>query len=675
MFLKDFFTELKRRKVIKAGVAYAVVAWVVVQALSIAGESFGAPPWFMKMIIVVVLLGFPVALVLAWAYEMTPEGVKRTQEDKKSETAVKKRGKVLNRVIAVGLVLAVGFIIYDKLISPSSPVGEQAEEEQASTPAISSEKSIAVLPFAAITRTEEDEIFCDGIHDDILTQLAKVGDLHVLARTTVARYRNTEKRLSEISKELGAMYILEGSVRRVGSRIRITAQLIDGKTEGHLWAEEYDRDYSDIFAIQSDVAQRVAQELKATLTSEEKNLIERIPTENLMAYEYYLKGNYYWDKGWDLETNVKAAEMYERAVELDPGFVLAYARLVMVDATLYAYSTSKEERTEYRLEKCRNALDRAIELGADVAEVHMAHGIYLQQIEKNHEEALKKYLIALQGLPNNSELLYYIGNVYERLGEVEKAVEYLIRGYQLNPYGLWSGFSLATAYIILREWPSAEQWITTYIAHHPENPYGYLGKAQIYAYGYGDLQKARTVLDEAEQRVRDHPGFYTDIRWILEMYSREYPKALQVLESDPDPQFLLRALVWYHAGEGDLATAYFDSARSYHEELIKDRPDIAQTHANLGLAFAGLHRRSEALRERRTAHELYPVDPTYYGWNTHLQLTQICIMVGDYDGAIAQIDSLLSMPSELTRWRLRLDPAYDPLRNDPKFQKFIRDEN
>ncbi|MGB5849830.1 MAG: protein kinase, partial [Ignavibacteriaceae bacterium] len=263
------------------------------------------------------------------------------------------------------------------------------------------EKSIAVLPFTTITRTEDGESFADGIHDDILIQLAKIGDLLVLARTSVIQYKNTQKRPREIAEELGVLYLLEGSVRRVGDKVRIVAQLIDAKTEGHLWAENYDRDYSDIFAIQSDVAQKIANALKVTLTDEEKRYIERKPTENMEAYDYYLKGNYYWDNYDTKEGNEMAIQMFEKAVELDPNFVDAYLKLSIVHSALY--SSWGWNRNESRRIMAKDALDKAISIDPEHPGIGVANGQYYSAV-RDLDKAFKEYKAVLEKQPNNSDV-------------------------------------------------------------------------------------------------------------------------------------------------------------------------------------------------------------------------------------------------------------------------------
>jgi len=544
--------------------------------------------------------------------------------------------------------------------------------EQKSSLEVAKEKSIAVLPFATITKTEEDESFTDGIHDDILTQLAKIGDLKVIARTSVIQYKNTAKRVTEIGKELGVNAILEGTVRRAGDRIRIGAQLIDAKTEDHLWAETYDREYADIFAIQSDVAQKIAYALKATLTPKEKHSIEQKPTNNLEAYEYYLKGNYYINNYNAKDAYEKAALMFEKAIELDPEFVLAFAKLVKTSAMLYV--PKSWDHSAERLEKTTTALQQAISLKPDLPEVHDAKGYYLEWIEKNFNQAMAEYKIALENRPNDSELLCNIGTLLLRQGKAIEATEYFIKSYERDPNSINQGYWVGWSYMLQRQWDEAEKWINLYISNKPEYSLGYSKKMEIYIYGYGDLKKARSVFEDALNNVKNLDLTY--FPWLIELYSRNYEKALAILVADttrPHHYHYRQGQILDLLGEHEKARIKYESAKSLLEKLIKESPEHAFNHSLLGLVNAALGNKAEAIRLGKRATELNPVqsDPWSSGEEILLEMAQINILVGEYEKAIEQIEILLSIPSRVTKWRLKLDPIYDPIRDHPGFQKLI----
>ncbi|MEE9161864.1 MAG: hypothetical protein V3U35_02740, partial [Candidatus Neomarinimicrobiota bacterium] len=321
--LSSFLAELKRRRVFRVAALYGGVAFVLFQIIDSIFEPLHIPEWIGSLIIILLLVGFPLAVGLAWVFDITPEGIVRTDP---VSSGSGREGRVppgdskpltSNRALAVIAILAVAFGVWSWLREP----GDAARD-----------KSVAVIPFVNFSDSKDDEYFSDGITDDILTHLSKIGELKVIARTSVMQYKNTDRRVRDIARELGVASILEGSVRRSGNTVRITSQLIDADTEEHLWAETYDRELTDIFAIQTDVARRIAKALKATLTPDEQERIEKKPTENLEAYEWYLRGNDYLRRGSfavasDQANLDKAVSAYQRAIALDPNFAAAHARL------------------------------------------------------------------------------------------------------------------------------------------------------------------------------------------------------------------------------------------------------------------------------------------------------------------------------------------------------------
>jgi serine/threonine protein kinase/tetratricopeptide (TPR) repeat protein len=539
-------------------------------------------------------------------------------------------------------------------------------------PADFNKPSIAVLPLEDLNPDKDEEHFSDGIHDDILTQLAKIGDLKVIARTSVMQYKNTEMRVSEIGEELGVDAILEGTVRRSENRIRIGAQLIDAKTEGHIWAETYDREYEDIFAIQSDVAQKIAAALHATLTPEEKRSIDRKPTENLEAYNNYLQGNYYLEKTYSRENFETTAQFYEKAIELDPDFTLAYTKLLKANIQLYVPKTW--DHTPERLAKCNFILDRAVELAPDLPEVHEAKGYYAEWIEKDFAKALWEYEIALQNRPNNSEILSSIGRIFLSQGKAEEATDYFLSSYERDPMVNNHAYMVGWANILQRKWDNAERWIDMFIASDPTYPLGYYKKIEITIFGYGDLEKAQAIVEEGSRTADKMEQVYYPA--MIELYSRNYREALTIRESSswrPHYNQVLIGQLYGLSGEADKAEKHYRSAVSLLEEMIVKQPENAFHYSALGMAWAGLGKRDEAIQWGEKAVALHPIqsDPWSSGEDLLLDLALIYVQVGEHEKAIDIIEALLSMPSQMTQWRLKLDPLYDPLRNHPRFQKLI----
>ena len=564
-------------------------------------------------------------------------------------------------VLAVLVLVVAGVVFYPTIFKDSSiPVEEQVDP-----------KSVAVLPFSSITKTEDAESFTDGIHDDILTQLVKIRDLRVIARTSVIKYKNTDKRISEIGKELGVASVLEGSVRRAGGRIRIVSQLIDVKTDEHLWAETYDRDYTDIFAIQSDVAQKIAIALKATLTPEEIVYIEEKPTDNMEAYDYFLKGKHFWTTYATKEGNQKAVDMFDKATELDPNFTLAYAWASIVHSVFYRVLIW--DHTQARKELAKSALDKALALDPDHPQVHYAKGVYQEWCLKDYNSALREYEIAFSGEPNNSEIAQDLGVIYMRSGNWEKAEETLLKAYELNPLGFNSAYRIGRFYLHQRQFDRAQHYLNLAIQSDPEQAHYYRRKAFNYLDGFGDIKKARSLLKEAEMNV-PNPEYFLLAQFRTEIYARDYSKALSYAKERKkiDSGTLSVGRAYYYLGEEKLAQEEFESLRVYYEDKIEEEPENASFHSSLGQVYAYLGLKEKAVAAGKKGTNLLPVVKDHYaGPDRVSSLAIIYILTGEQELAIESIEYLLSIPGFLTRWNLRLNPVFDPIRDNPRFQQLI----
>ncbi|HSP44588.1 MAG TPA: hypothetical protein VLO30_01220, partial [Chthoniobacterales bacterium] len=324
---KNFFAELKRRNVYKVAAAYAVVAWLLVQSASILFPTFEAPAWAMKVFVTAIAFGFPVALVLAWAFELTPEGIKRAENVAPNESITQRTGRKLDFLIIAVLLVVIAVLVYQRSQPRPSPTA-------ASTPVPIPEKSIAVLPFENLSQDPDNAFFAGGVQDEILTDLARIADLKVISRSSVMNYKTgVERNLREIGKQLGVAHLLEGSVQRAANRIRINAQLIDARTDAHLWAQTYDRDLADVFAIQSEIARTIADQLQAKISPREKVAMSEVPTTDLEANKLYLQameltsGERVFEDPNAKQNMLRAVPLLDEAVARDPHFVLAFCRL------------------------------------------------------------------------------------------------------------------------------------------------------------------------------------------------------------------------------------------------------------------------------------------------------------------------------------------------------------
>jgi TolB-like protein len=390
--------ELRRRNVFRVGAAYGIVAWLLVEVASVVLPTFGAPEWVMQVFTFLVILGFPLALILAWAFELTPEGIKLEKTVDRAGSITRQTGRKFNFAIVGLLVIAVIFMFVDKYVleAEPEPVEVAADQVLAAEP-VAREKSIAVLPFANRSANEKDAFFVDGIHDDIVIHLSRIRSLKVISRTSVMEYRNRTKNLKTIGQELGVATVLEGGVQRAGDQIRVSVQLIDAETDAHLWAEIYDRQLTaaNIFAIQTEIATAVADALRATLSAEERRLLDRVPTGNMVALEAYFRGKQRLATR-NTAALAEATEDFNRAIELDPNFALAYVGLA--DSYMVQYEWSGLLLDEM-LAKAQTAIDRALALEGRLAEALVSLGD-IEFTRMDFEAAEAAYKLALELNPN-----------------------------------------------------------------------------------------------------------------------------------------------------------------------------------------------------------------------------------------------------------------------------------
>ena len=426
MKIDNFFAELKRRNVYKVAVAYAVVAWLVIQAASIFLPAFNAPPWAMQIIILILVVGFPIALAFSWAFEITPEGIKLESEIEPNKSIARRTGRKIVAVTIALAVIAAGLFVYQLVRSKSST--------PASAPsAIITSKSIAVLPFDNLSDDKSNAYFTEGVQDEILTRLAKVADLKVIARTSTQRFKSAPENLPDIARQLGVANILEGSVQKVGDQVRVNVQLISAMTNAHLWADIYDRKLTDIFAVESDIAKSIADTLRAKLSSSAEHVLASRPTENPEAHELYLKGRYFWNRrtGANLQ---KAAEYFEQAIAKDPKYALAYSGLADCHVLLPAYADlGSNPRDE--LPKALEAAQKAVELDDTLAEAHTSLARALAS-NLQLSAAMSEFKRAIELNPSYATAHQWFGECLQSEGRVEEALVELKRAQELDPLSL-----------------------------------------------------------------------------------------------------------------------------------------------------------------------------------------------------------------------------------------------
>jgi TolB-like protein/cytochrome c-type biogenesis protein CcmH/NrfG len=662
--MTGFFEELKRRKVYRVAIAYVVGSWALAQGLAQVLPVFDISNSAIRGVIALLLVGFPVALVLAWMFDITPTGIQRTSAvEPQREPKSRRRRNVILLALAGALVsVAAGFFLLPRAVAHKV------------------DKSIAVLPFENLSDDQDNAYFADGIQDDVLTNLSKIGDLKVISRTSVMQYRGRPSNVRDIGKSLGVSNILEGSVRRSGNKVRVNVQLIDANTDEHVWATDYDRevDVTDVFAIQSDLAREIANALQAKLSPAEKSQMTRKPTENGEAYLAFVQAHDLSCAMEDLTKLKQSEQLYQRAIELDPNFGLALARYSQLESwMLRTHDASSDHRG-----KARTLAERALQLQPDLPEAHLALGFSYYYGDNNYEAALKEFEIAQRALPNESEVYLAIGAIQRRQGKWAESTANLEKAVSLNPKDSWPLQNLAFNYQMLRNFDAANKAIDSALQIDPKGITLWGIKAKLAISEKGDLSVGEKLLEKSksfpmssEERLKMIEG-----QANLLLAQRKYQEVLQLGASVPDDTFAAvpgsLAFKYFpvgiaHKALGDdaAARAAFLKAKNILEEQLKQKPDDADLRVQFAKLLAWLGEKDAAIAEAQRAIDLRPESKdAFEGPAVTEQVAQVYTILGDNARAIDLLDELLSRPSEVTSQSLKLDPAWDPLRNDPAFQ-------
>jgi TolB-like protein/Flp pilus assembly protein TadD len=667
----QFFRELKRRRVFRVAAVYAVVAFVIWQAAEIAFPALRLPEWSLTLVVALTLLGFPIAVVLAWAFEITPEGVKRTEPLPDDAATPQARGSSVAVAAGAALLVAIVAVAWI-LLSDGAPEDATSADQ---------EGSLLVLPFENLG-PPEDGYFADGVTEAITSRLAALDGMGVISRQTASTFKGSDKTIQEIGAELaeeGVAYVLEGTFQRErpgdpSSPVRVTVQLIRVAEDRHLWAGQYDEEWVEVFRLQSEIAERVARELDVTLLEPERQSRAR-PTDNLEAYELYLRGKEAWGEAFWERPLLSSAELFGRAVELDPEFALAQAALSQALVAIYFGGLSDD------LSGAAAALDAAVRLEPDLVETRMAQGFYEYYATQNAERALERFDAVLRSQPNNSDALGMSGGILRRLGRWEGGITRMERAAELDPRNQVRVGELGTAYTLVRRHREAGQVWDRMIALNDSNPTFYMAKARNYLLWEGDREQARRVLEQASNTVGFDPALIVSFsRLLIRVLGEEYAEALDRLtleeRRDTIEYYQAKAELSSRTGRPQLAAAYHDSARAVLEVAVsRGATAFGRLGDDLALAYAGLGRMDEAVQTIEQAVETAPI---YLGPERGVSLAddlaEIYVRVGEYEAAIDQLEYLLSLPSLITIPLLRVDPLYDPLRDHPRFQALLERE-
>jgi len=670
----NFFAELKRRNVYKVAVAYAVVGWLVMQVASTVVPALHLPDSITTGVVVLVLLGFPIALVIAWAFEMTPEGMKRTEDVSPDEKIPQWSARKFAALVVTVALLAAGLLCYQIIRSKSSTAG--------STAAVT-DKSIAVLPFENLSDDKSNAYFADGIQDEILTDLAKIGALKVISRSSVMHYKSgVERNLVKIGQELGVAHLLEGSVQRINNRVRVNAQLIDARTDAHLWAQTYDRELADVFAIQSEIAKAIAEQLRAKIAGFEQKELAAKPTSNPEAYDAYLKGLSLYVRGFSLPNHVNSTKSLEEAVRLDPSFAQAWALLARGHANLYFFGL---DTTPERREAARQALAAAERLRPDLAETQLARAWYLFRIERDYEGAKRVCEALRPRWPNNSEVPTLISYVLWRQGRSTESEAYLQEALNLDPRSVPLRKVLALVAAYERQFDEALKRYDRVLEIAPGDSEAIAMKGSVYQ-AMGDLDNAEAVLasilSPASADLRA-----TAVVVQQELFRRRYQKALAIGQSalaSPDLRIrrsrTLPILVGDSqrlSGDSQGAVATYTQERGRLEATLKQQPDNPDIMIGLAELYAALGENTLAIEKAEHALALGPESKDVLIGREYQEIrARIAARIGETDRAIEILRHLLTVPygpPPITPALLRLDPIWDPLRSDPRFEQLCHD--
>src|SRR6266478_1094101 len=674
----SFFAELKRRNVYKVAVAYAVVSWLLIQVATQVFPFFEIPNWAVRLVVLLLILGFPIALILSWAFEITPEGIKRESEIEPDKSITHHTGRKIVALTIVLGVAAAGLLAF-QLLRSKSPSAAAVLPSMASNAAVDiPSKSIAVLPFDNLSDDKSNAYFAEGIQDEILTRLSKIAALKVISRTSTQKYKSTPENLREVGQQLGVANFLEGSVQKVANAVHVNVQLIRAATAEHLWAESYNRTLDDVFGVEGEVASAIADQLNAKLSGAEQKAVAEKPTQNAAAYDAYLRGLTIEHNNYNYDVYIQAERNYQRAVELDPNFGLAWARMAILRSFL---NFNAIDPNTYTAESVKQAADRAMALAPDAGESWIALGSYRYRVVRNFDSALAAYEEARKRLPNSALVYEYLGFILRRLGRWQEAEASYKKAMELDPRDVQLLTSVGNEfYLYLRRFDDALASIDSALEIAPDAAGEHANKAVV-------LQAVGRI-DEARQELALVPDDVLD-DWVVAarisqaMYERNFSEAINIVErklnslapNQPLDSFAKAFLV--QMGQCQEWLGQHEAARQTFERALREikptpdtvvRPDANGTPSILAQAYAGLGEKEKALQQAAQAVKDYNGDAVNQP-QAEVPLAQIQARFGDHDSAIAALPHLLEVPAGLTVANLKFDPLWDPLRKDPRFQK------
>lgn len=678
----SLFVELKRRQVYRVAVAYAAVGWLLVEITTQVFPVFHIPDWAAQLVVLLIVIGFPIAVVLAWAFEMTPEGVRRTQsaDSPQARSPGQRRhvGRKLDFVIITVLAIAVAGLAW-RQFGPhaSAPNGLAAAKLG---------KSIAVLPFENLSSDKDNAYFADGIQDEILTSLAKIGELKVISRTSTRSYGSRPDNVPQIASELGVATILEGSVQRSGKDVLINVRLIDARTDSHLWANTYQRTLDNVFGVEGEVAGRIAEALKAKLTPAETARVADKPTRNVAAYDLFLRAEYLANKGivnYDTTSFKPAIALYQQAVAADPGFALALARMSIVQSWLDHFGGGGMDQQQLRADARANA-ERAAKLQPGLADTQLALGYADYYGRGDYEVALKSFAKALKARPNDAGAMLASAYVLRRQGHYAAAIAQLQAAMERDPRNTSYALELGSTEMAAGRYGKAGRMFQRALALDPDNVPAKNWYSWLVVLSTGDFPRALA------QVQGDNPQLQAQ-RVFLLTAQRHYRAAIALLQGIPDTPDTFN-IETYGPKAYQLANLYRlagDSARArpLYEQVLPWLSGQFAAHAgspiNLSYLWSlragvqlGLGQTDAALDSLARAQALLLQSRDHMVGPAAMEfIAARYAEAGRADLAVPAIEAHFATPgapayySPLMLW---LDPAWDPIRKDPRFQALLK---
>jgi len=634
------------------------------------------PNWIIRFVIVLIAIGFPLALVIAWAFEATPEGIKRTEVADAAQQHSRSGAWIY--IVVGGAALSVTLFFLGRY-SASRNLPPSAQSAQ-------SEKSIAVLPFESLSEEKANAYFADGIQDEILARLSQIADLKVISRTSTQKYKSAPANLRDIAQQLGVAHVLEGSVQKSNDQVRVTVQLINAANDAHLWANTYDRKLTDIFGVESEIAKSIADSLQAKLTGREEQALAVKPTNNSEAYEAYLKGLAAEAQWGSVYAEEDASRFYEQAVQLDPAFAVAWSRLSQANSRVYS---SANDATQSRRDAAKHALEAAQKLQAESSETLLALGYYQVRVLRDYEGAKTTLERVRKLLPGNSEILTALSLIALRQGRWNDVVTWDEQALVLDPRNADLLFNIAYDYAVLRRFEAALKLADRALEIRPNDPELRGQKAIVYQ-ALGNLQESAKWLGQVDPQTASVPVFA--VKMVQLNLERNHSEAVRLgqarvtqvhfrsdLERGVFTVFL--ALSQHFAGDSAAAKVTAEQARKALEPVCQSQPDNDFAALWLSRTYALLDNRVDALKEAERAVALTATaKDAVRGPGLEENLAAVQAMFGENRSAISTLSSLIKSMYQspfyggpVTPALLRLDPTWDSLRGDPAFRKLYEE--